>query len=87
MFPEEIRKRILDIKNDGKLVSEINQALCVKYDTERFIEKPVYVKQNVKRGRPKIINAKSKKTINECVKRLKAVGKRVPLTSILSKSD
>ena len=51
MTPEEIRKRILDMKNDAKLVSEINKALCVKYDTMRFIVKPIYEKQNVERGR------------------------------------
>ena len=75
MLPEEIRKRILDIKNDGKLVSEISKALWMKYDTVRFIVKPVYEKQNFEQERPQIINTKSKKTINECVKRLKAVGK------------
>ena len=56
----------------------------MKYNTVRFIVKPVYEKQNVEQGRPKIINAKSNKTINECVKRLKAVGKRVTSTSILA---
>ena len=39
MLLEKIRKRILDMKNDGKLVSENSKALCVKYDTGRFIEK------------------------------------------------
>ena len=61
MLPEEIRKRIFHMKNDGKLVSAISKALCVKYDTVRFIVKPVYEKQNVERWRAKIINAKSKK--------------------------
>ena len=46
--------------------------------------KPAYEKQNVERERPRKVNAKSKKTINGCIKRLRSVGKRVTSTSLLA---
>ena len=50
----------------------------------RFIVKPAYEKRNVERGRPRKVNAKSKKTINECSKRLRSVWKRVTSTPLLA---
>ena len=71
MHPEEIRNKIFNFKNEGKSVAEISRILGMKYQTVRFILKPKARNAEHKMGRPCKINSKSKKTINECVKRLK----------------
>ena len=88
MLPEEIRKQIIDMKNCcGKTVSEISKTFGAKYDTVRFIVKSPYEEQNVERGRPRKVNAKSKKTINECLKQSKHRYKQVRQSVSLSETE
>lgn len=83
MLPENTKIDILSRFNDGKTAKEISISMNIKYATVHNIIKPRYTKKNTSVGRPRKVNQKEIKVINECVKRLKRNGSTVTSTKIL----